>query len=150
MHRFVGASLIIISKCESSHTSEWMSSPTHKNAENHGIPAINLLFASSVLLSGNNFEKVNLLTDQLGLKTISSTTYHLYQRMYMCPGIESFYTQMQLAVLESLRAKTSPLILAGVYMHNVIFIGWVHSWLFPQVMAGMILLDHLQNTVLTR
>ena len=113
-HRFVGACLIVQSKCESSHTSELVSSPTHRNAEDHGIPAINLLFASSVLVSGNNFEKVNQFTDQLGLKTISSSTYYLYQRMYVCPGIECFSTRKQLAVLESLHSKTGPLILAGM------------------------------------
>ena len=43
-------------KCPCSHTYELVSSPMHKSANGNAIAAINLLFASLDLLSGNNFE----------------------------------------------------------------------------------------------
>ena len=85
----------------------------HKNAKGDTSAAINFLFASSILLSGNNFEKVEQLMEFTGIKTISSSTYHLYQRMYVCPGIEKYFSQEQRSLLYS-QPNSTPLILAGM------------------------------------
>ena len=110
--------MIVRSICPSFHTTDWLSSPMHKNAKGDAIAAINLLFASSILLSGNNFEKVEQLMDYTGIQTISSSTFHLYQRLYICTGIEAFFAQEQRAVLES---HTNPLVLCGkqMYMYTI-------------------------------
>ena len=108
-HYFVGACLVVKVKCTSLHTTEWMSSPLHNNAKNHAIPAINLLFASAVLVSGNNFEKVNQLINYVGLRAISHSSFYLYQRLYICPAIDCFSARKQGVVVDSLRSKSNPL-----------------------------------------
>ena len=77
MHRLMGVCIIVRSIYPSSHTSEWFSSPMHKNAMGDTCAAIVFWFASSILLSENNLKKVEQLMDYTGLKTISSSTYHL-------------------------------------------------------------------------
>ena len=112
-HRFSGACLFIRIVCESSHTTEWASSPGHCNATGSRIPAINLLFASSLLSSGNNMAKIGLMAKFLGMTIISSATFFRYQRLYLCPGIERFWEHDQAKRTTALRA--TPLVLSGIH-----------------------------------
>ena len=50
-----------------------------------------ILFAMAVVLSGNNFQKIENLARILQLYVISQTTFHMYQRLYICPGIEKYF-----------------------------------------------------------
>ena len=69
------------------------SSPTICNAGNSEMFKNNLVFAASILLSGNNFYKIQQLCK---ISSISSpTTYFLYQRLTMCPTVKQFYEQSQ-------------------------------------------------------
>ena len=63
------------SKCPCSHKYEWVSSPMHKSAKGNAIAAINLLFAFSILLSGNNFEKVKQLMEFQALRFIFTSEF---------------------------------------------------------------------------
>lgn len=112
-YRFIGACVVVQSKCPCSHTYEWVSSPMHKSAKGNAIAAINLLFASSILLSGNNFEKVKQLMEFTGVQIISSSTFHLYQRVYMCPGIEELFRDARKVTLEEQLSNSLPLVLSG-------------------------------------
>jgi len=54
-----------------------------------------VLLASSVLVSGNNFEKVALLAKTLNLKFVSSTTFSRVQSFYALPGIRDLWSKMK-------------------------------------------------------
>ena len=57
--RTIGCGLVIKQKCEAGHVFSWASSPTITKRNGQAIYKINLAFASSLLLSGNNFYKIN-------------------------------------------------------------------------------------------
>ena len=154
-HRFEGACLVIQKKCKVMHIMEWMSSPGHRNALGYSVPVINILFASSLLHSGNNFTKIELMTKFLGLRMISRSSFTVYQRLYLCPGIEKFWAQSEVEIMNNLQAKTSPLILSGRNIERLIIILRMNLLygcmnFIIQVMAGTTLPVHQPNTVYTR
>ena len=54
-----------------------------------------VLLASSVLVSGNNFEKVALLAKSMNLNYVSSTTFPRIQSLYAFPGIKDLWGKMK-------------------------------------------------------
>lgn len=86
----VGCIVVIKCLCEMGHTFVWASSPTICNAGNSEMFKNNLVFAASILLSGNNFYKIQQLCKISSISCISPTTYFLYQRLTMCPLLSSF------------------------------------------------------------
>lgn len=54
-----------------------------------------VLLASSVLVSGNNFEKVSLLARSMNLHFISSTTFSRIQSLYALPSIREMWNKMK-------------------------------------------------------
>lgn len=76
---------VLYSKDKHTYMYEWLWSPGHWNAKCDSIPEINLFFASTVLLLGNNI-KNQLMLKFLGLAIIPRSPYSLYQRLYLCPG----------------------------------------------------------------
>lgn len=54
-----------------------------------------MLFSMAVVLSGNNFQKIERFSKTMSLHVISWSTFHMYQRLYICPGIEKFYFKTQ-------------------------------------------------------
>ena len=50
----------------------------------------NILFIMAIVLSGNNFQEIENLARILSLHVISWTTFHMYQRLYICAGIEIY------------------------------------------------------------
>ena len=109
--RFVGACLTLVIRCTSSHTIEWASSPKQMNKSAAECYVINMLLSSCVLLSGNNFTKVNLFAGFLSLKLIGRSTFHCHQRLFICPAVERYWKQCQSELIPSSSAQ--PLILAG-------------------------------------
>ena len=94
-HRVIGCTLVITCQCEMGHTFTWASSVTICNAGTSEMFRNNLSFATSILLSGNNFYKIQQLCKILNLRCIAPTTYFLYQRLCLCPTIKCFYDQSQ-------------------------------------------------------
>ena len=151
-HRFEGACLVIQKKCKAMHTMEWMSSPGHRNALGYSVQVINILFAPSLLFSGNNFTKIELMTKFLGLRMISRSSFTVYKRLYVCPGIEKFWARSEVKIMNKLRAKASPLILSGLNIERLLMIlrmNLLYSCMnfIIQVMAGTTLPVHQPNTV---
>ena len=54
-----------------------------------------VLLASSVLVSGNNFEKVCLLAKSMNLSFVSSTTFSRIQSLYALPSIGDLWSKMK-------------------------------------------------------
>ena len=55
--RAVGCSLVVKMVCSRGHTFSWASSPVVTNSNKSVLYKANLIFASTVLLSGNNYHK---------------------------------------------------------------------------------------------
>ncbi|CAC5419719.1 unnamed protein product [Mytilus coruscus] len=54
-----------------------------------------LVFASVILLSGNNFQKTTTLAKFMKLSFLSSSTFHRIQKTYLVPSIDRFWIQKQ-------------------------------------------------------
>ena len=76
-------------------TFTWESSECLLNQSNSRLYQDNLHFALEVLLSVNNFTKVELLCQFFGVPIISKSTFHSYQRNYIYPAINKYYTAEQ-------------------------------------------------------
>ena len=50
-----------------------------------------ILFTMAIVLYGNNFQKIENLAKILKLHVISLITLHMYQRLYIYPGIEKYF-----------------------------------------------------------
>ena len=94
-----GCSVIIQSLCINGHPCKWVSSDFETNAKGHKIYTDNLNFASSIILSGNHYSKIALFCRFMKIAIVSSTTFHAYQRLFICPAIDEFYSKEQVNAL---------------------------------------------------
>lgn len=62
-----GCSIIIHGKCLAGHTFQWESSDVLINDRQAKIYMVNLHFSAAIVLSGNHFNKIKMLSDILGL-----------------------------------------------------------------------------------
>lgn len=97
--RLFGCAISISTTCEAGHLFSWSSSPTMTNANNAVIHECNMTFASSLLLSGNNFYKIHQFCRFLNLKCISPSTFFAYQRLCLCPVIQRFYNRNMVSIV---------------------------------------------------
>ncbi|CAC5382844.1 unnamed protein product [Mytilus coruscus] len=78
--------------CKSGHVAnKWCSQPL----PNRRMHAGDLIFASAIMLSGNNFQKVETLAKFFKLPILSSSTFHRIQKTYLVPAIDRFWIQKQ-------------------------------------------------------
>ena len=90
-----GCSIIIHGKCLAGHKFQWESSDVLINERQAKIYMDNLCFSAAIVLSGNHFHKIKMLSDIFGLYMPCSSTFHAHQRHYVCPGISTFYLKKQ-------------------------------------------------------
>jgi len=98
----IGCCVVIHSQCTLKHTFVWTSSEISSNMANNKLFQNNLLFASAVVLSGQSYYKIVDFAKFLGLSVSSSTSFHSYQRHYICPGIQVFFDTEQVSQLHTL------------------------------------------------
>ena len=91
--KVVGCALLIKMECNAGLKFSWASSPIITNAKQNTIYWVNLDFSASLLLSGNNFYKIQQFCRFLGVKCLSPTTYFTYQRLCLCPVISEYYSR---------------------------------------------------------
>ena len=96
--RAVGCSLVVKMVCSRGHTFSWASSPVVTNSDKSMLYKANLVFASALLLSGNNYYKVLQLCRFMNMKCISPSTYYAYQRLCLSPAIQKFYNKEMVSV----------------------------------------------------
>ena len=90
-HKFSGYTVIISGVCQQGHQFQWTSSCTIGKSCGNAVHKDNILFAMAIVLSGNNFQKIENLARILQLHVISRTTFHMYQWLYICRGIEKYF-----------------------------------------------------------
>ena len=102
-------SLCLRQVCDKGHmVYQWSSQPRMKA---RGVHLGDFMICTNILLSDNNFSKVNLLLRFCGLGEIPHSFFHKVQGLYLCPVIETFWAD----ILERRRTELGqkPLILAG-------------------------------------
>ena len=77
----------------------WASSEMSMNKSNNKLFKNNLVFSSAVVLSGLSYYKVSDFAKIIGLSISSSTSFHSYQRHYICPGIQVYFDKEQVLYL---------------------------------------------------
>ena len=85
-HHLVGPTLVVNWSCFSGHKGKFASS---KDVEE--MYANNLQVAASILLSGNNFAKIEKMANFLGLCFNSDSTFYRMQRLYLIPCISEWW-----------------------------------------------------------
>lgn len=100
-HHFIGTAIVINSTCSSGHNNRFCSSHELLN----GLYVNNLQAAASLLLSGNNFGKVERLAKFYGLAFISKSTYYRFQRLYLIPEINEWWCWMRRELLGEFSGK---------------------------------------------
>ena len=87
---FVGVAIIIKSSCSAGHTHKFCSS--HQTNE---VYANNLQVVTSIMVSGNQFAKIERMARFLHLQFMSKSTYYRFQRLYVVPGINEWWMWMK-------------------------------------------------------
>ena len=58
----------------------------------------NLDFATAVVLSGNHFTKIQQFCRFFNIGVLSRTSFYAYQRLYICPAIDQYFTEQQVNI----------------------------------------------------
>ena len=87
---FVGVAIIIKSSCSAGHTHKFCSS--HQTNE---VYANNLQVVTSIMVSRNQFAKIERMARFLHLQFMSKSTYYRFQRLYVVPGINEWWMWMK-------------------------------------------------------
>ena len=93
-----GTQLYVTLKCTNGHIKFWKSQPMLK-----GMPAGNLLMASSILLSGATYTKIASLAEILNLNFFSEKTFYNIQDTYLFPVISEVWEEEQNSVYAELQ-----------------------------------------------
>lgn len=99
----IGSALYIFWECSNKHeVHRWCSQPV-LNRRLHGG---DLLIASAILSSGNNFAKCALFAKFLKLYFPSNSKFTAIQRNYLVPTIDAFYKEQQQEIFENLQGQS--------------------------------------------
>lgn len=97
-YKIIGCCLQIFGTCGNRHQFFWESSSSLLNQQNSSkIYQDNLRFGAAIILSGNNYGKLQLFCRFLGVPVISKSTFHAYQRTIICPAIHEFYANKKVS-----------------------------------------------------
>ena len=97
--------------CANSHHGCWASSDVLCEKKNQKVYVNTLLLSASILLTGNNFDKIELFCKFLGIDFPSSSTYYRIQRLYVVPECTEFWNDMKNEIWNVLSGE--PIILCG-------------------------------------
>ncbi|XP_061184341.1 uncharacterized protein LOC133192340 [Saccostrea echinata] len=117
--KHVGSAVYLKWICRNTHIADkWCSQPIL----NRGLHGGDLMFASSILFSGNNFNKMELFAKFLQMGFPSQSSFTRLQRQYLVPSVDELWSQKQ----EELIAELFFLVTAGwifqVTVHNSVHI----------------------------
>ncbi|KXJ13785.1 hypothetical protein AC249_AIPGENE13315 [Exaiptasia diaphana] len=87
--------LTISYSCPDGHSGMWHSSSLQGHKRGQRMFAISTLLSSSVLVTGNNFDKVELLFKFLNCAFVSKSTFNRMQSFYAVPAIAEMWKNMK-------------------------------------------------------
>ena len=98
--------------CSEGHGDLWESSDVLIKREGGQKVYVNtVVLSASILLTGNNFSKVALLTKCLNLGFILNATFDRIQRLYAIPTVQNFWSDMKKVIHEVM--KDEKVVLSG-------------------------------------
>ena len=97
--------------CGNSHHGSWVSSEVLCEKKNQKVFVNTLLMAAGILLTGNNFDKITLLCNFLGIDFLSSSTYYRIQRHFVVPECVRFWDDMKTEIWSTIGSES--IILCG-------------------------------------
>ena len=112
--RFVGSSLKINWRCKSGHEGDW-----HSSSQVKKVYVDNIMAASSLLFSGNNFTKFLLFAKCMQLAFFSSSTFYSYQKRYLVPEIHSWWNNIEERMFDNLKGQ--PVVVSGDGQMDLLF-----------------------------
>ena len=107
----VGGVLEICWKCSNGHYGIWHSSSLLGRKRGQKVFVLPVLAAAAVLISGNNFEKIQMLMNFANIDFISEATFNRVQSFHAIPAIQELWQQMKLKIWEVMKGQ--PLVLSG-------------------------------------
>ena len=99
-YHFVGVTVIVNCHCSSGHDYRFCSSH-----QVNDVYANNLQAAASIILSGSHYAKVERLAKFLNLEFLSKSTYYRFQRLYLVPEINDWWSWMRSELIEEFVGK---------------------------------------------
>ena len=83
--------LLLQWKCSDNHFGYWDSDEILCSRRSNKVYSLSLILPTSVLFSGNNYAKIKLFADMLGMKFISHTLFSQTQRLYCAQVIKDYW-----------------------------------------------------------
>ncbi|XP_077988832.1 uncharacterized protein LOC144443271 isoform X2 [Glandiceps talaboti] len=100
--QFVGSALYLKWTCPAGHLEyKWCSQPVLNSRLHSG----DLMTAAAILLSGNNYAKIDRFAKVLSLKLLCQTTFNRIQRTCLVPCIDKFWKEHQLQLCASFEGE---------------------------------------------
>lgn len=100
--------------CPNSHTADkWCSQPVL----NRGLHAGDLMIASAILFSGNNFSKIELFSQFLNLGFLSASSFTRLQRNYLVPSVDDLWSEKKRNMVQEFRNNN--LVLLGNISYDI-------------------------------
>jgi len=96
-----GCCLVMFGCCANGHRLDWASSDFHTNKNGSKIYNINVALSAAIIFSGNSFSKISNCLKFMNVATISSSTFHCYQRHFIAPAVNKFYLKKQVYSIHS-------------------------------------------------
>jgi len=90
-----GGVLLITHQCSKGREGVWSSSAVIAEKWGQKLYVSSVLLTSSVLVSGNNFEKGSLLVKGMNLRYVSSSFFIRMQSLYALPSIPDLWSKMK-------------------------------------------------------
>ena len=72
------------------------------------------LLSTSVVTSGNNFQKISLIARCMNLNMVPKSSFFRVQKHYTLPVIRDFWKEIQIKNIDRAKAQMSPLIVKGM------------------------------------
>ena len=94
-YKICGFVATVQGSCVDGHSFNWVSSDVIVNQNGSKVMEENLNLTAARVLSGNQFSKISLILQFAGLAVISSSSFHAYQRLYICPAVNNYFLKEQ-------------------------------------------------------
>ena len=91
----VGAVLEICWKCSNGHNGIWHSSSILGKKRGQNVFLMPVLEAAAILITGNNFEKIQMLMNFSNIDFISEATFNRVQSFHAFPAIQELWQRMK-------------------------------------------------------
>ena len=106
-----GGVLAVSWKCSGGHSGVWHSSALLGTRRGQNVFVSTVVTAAGVLVSGNNFEKIQMLMKFCSIHFVSESTFNRIQSLCVVPAIKELWERMKQKIWDVL--KDTPLVLSG-------------------------------------